>query len=156
MGMRPVPVPDETSGPFWNAAAAHVLSLARCARCGQFSHPPDTVCPHCGSTDPCFDFAPVDGSGEIRSWTVVRQSFLPGFDVPFVLVDVELSAQRDLRLVGRLLDGPDAALSVGAPVRLAFEDIASDVAVPAFELAERRRPGPGPTPRPGTRPGAAS
>jgi uncharacterized OB-fold protein len=95
------------------------------------------VCPHCGSTDPSFEFAPVDGGGQVRSWTVVRQSFLPGFDVPFVLVDVELSAQRDLRLIGRLLDGPHADLRLGASVRLAFEEIAPDVAVPAFELTER-------------------
>ena len=32
----------------------------------------------------------MSGRGVVRSWTVVRQSFLPGFDVPFVLVDVEL------------------------------------------------------------------
>ena len=36
----------------------------------------------------------------------MRQSFLQGFDVPFVLVDVELVEQADLRLIGRLLDGP--------------------------------------------------
>ncbi len=135
---RPVPVPDETSAPYWSAAAEHTLVVARCSRCGQLSHPPDTVCPHCGSIDPAFEFTPVDGNGEVRSWTVVRQSFLPGFDdVPFVLVDVELSVQRDLRLIGRLLDGPDAALRVGSPVRLAFEDVAPAVAVPAFELAEQ-------------------
>jgi len=131
---RPVPVPDERSREFWAAAAAHSLVLARCARCAQISHPPDIVCPHCGSTDPAFDFTPVDGSGSVRSWTVMRQSFLPGFDVPFVLVDVELSAQAGLRLIGRLVDGPDAPLRLGAPVRLAFEDVAPGVAVPAFAL----------------------
>jgi uncharacterized OB-fold protein len=98
------------------------------------THPPDAVCPHCGSADPGFAFTPVDGSGSIRSWTVMRQSFLPGFDVPFVLVDVELAAQAGLRLIGRLLDGPEAALRVGDAVRLAFEDLAPGVAVPAFAL----------------------
>jgi uncharacterized protein len=131
---RPVPVPDERSQEFWAATADHSLVLARCTRCAKFSHPPDTICPHCGSTEPGFEFAPVDGSGSVRSWTVMRQSFLPGFEVPFVLVDVELSAQSDLRLIGRLVDGPDAPLRLGAPVRLAFEDIAPGVAVPAFAL----------------------
>jgi hypothetical protein len=98
------------------------------------SHPPDIVCPRCGSADPGFEFTAIDGKGAIRSWTVVRQSFLTGFDVPFVLVDVELSAETDLRLIGRLVDGPDAPLRLGAPVRLAFEDIAPGVAVPAFAL----------------------
>jgi hypothetical protein len=134
MTSRPVPVPDETSAEFWAAAADHRLVIARCARCAEFSHPPSTVCPHCGSTDPAFGFELVGGSGVIRSWTVMRQSFLPGFDVPFVLVDVELAAQEDLRLIGRLVDGSDAPLRLGAPVRVVFEDIAPGVAVPGFEL----------------------
>jgi uncharacterized protein len=134
-GTRPLPVPDARSAPFWEAAAEHVLVVARCSRCGAFSHPPDIVCPHCGSGDPAFVFTPLDGAGTVRSWTVMRQSFLPGFNVPFVLVDVELQACRDLRLIGRLVDGADAALSVGTPVTLVFEDIAPGVSVPAFALA---------------------
>ena len=135
---RPLPVPDDRSREFWAAAATHSLVLARCTRCDTYTHPPDSVCPHCGSTDPDFEFAPVDGSGSVRSWTVIHQSFLPGFDVPFVLVDVELSAQADLRLIGRLVDGPGARLSLGASVRLAFEDVAPGVAIPAFALADTR------------------
>jgi hypothetical protein len=84
--------------------------------------------------DPCFEFTPVDGSGIVRSWTIIRQSFLPGFDVPFVLVDIELAAQDDLRLIGRLVDGPDALLLQGARVRMVFEDLSPAIAVPAFAL----------------------
>jgi uncharacterized OB-fold protein len=134
--MRPVPVPDDLSRPYWEAAAQHVLALARCSRCGTFSMPPDIVCSHCHSTDPDFTFVPVSGRGQIRSWTVMHQSFLPGFDelVPFVLVDVELDEQADLRTIGRLLDGPDVPLATGARVVVAFEDLADGVSVPAFAL----------------------
>jgi hypothetical protein len=66
----------------------------------------------------------------------MRQSFLPGFDVPFVLVDVELDVQPELRLIGRLLSGETPGLTLGARVRLEFEDLRTDVAVPAFELDE--------------------
>jgi hypothetical protein len=65
----------------------------------------------------------------------MRQSFLPGFDVPFVLVDVALLVEEELRLIGRLMDGPETPLRIGAPVRMVFEDIAPGIAVPAFELA---------------------
>ena len=137
MTERPVPVPDEASAPFWSAAAEHVLTAARCAHCGQFSMPPDVVCPHCRSSDPRFEFTPVSGRGAVRSWTIVRQAFLPGFedDLPFVLVDVELVEQQELRMIGRLLDGPDAELHVGDTVVVGFEDLAPGVAVPAFELS---------------------
>jgi uncharacterized OB-fold protein len=133
---RPVPVADEISAPFWSAAARHELALARCSRCGSFTHPPDVICPHCGSTDPDFSFATVTGHGTIRSWTVMRQSFLPGFEVPFVLVDVELDVQPDLRLIGRLLSGETPGLQLGARVRPDFEDVEPDVAIPAFVLEE--------------------
>ena len=66
----------------------------------------------------------------------MRQSFLPGFEeeVPFLLVDVELVEQPDLRIIGRLMDGPDADLHIGAAVHATFEDLGSDIAVPAFAL----------------------
>jgi len=144
-GARPVPVPDERSQPYWDAAAEHVLAIARCSRCDTFSIPPDIVCSHCHSTEPDFTFVPVSGRGVVRSWTVMHQSFVPGFDdlVPFVLVDVELDAQADLRMIGRLLDGPEMldgpepSLAIGAPVVVAFEDIAPGTSVPAFTLEPR-------------------
>jgi len=137
---RPLPVPDERSQGYWDAAAEHVLAMARCSRCGTFAMPPDIVCSHCHSTDPDFTFVPVSGRGVVRSWTVMHQSFVPGFDdlVPFVLVDVELDEQADLRTIGRLLDGPDAPLAIGARVVAAFEDLAPGISVPAFALEGER------------------
>jgi uncharacterized OB-fold protein len=134
---RPLPIADESSAPFWAAAAEHVLTVARCARCAALTMPPDVVCPNCHSTDPGFTFTPVSGRGIVRSWTVVRQAFLPGFDadLPFVLVDVELVEQPELRLIGRLLDGVGADIHIGDAVVAGFEDLAPGVAVPAFELA---------------------
>ena len=104
--------------------------------CQKFCLPPDVVCPHCRTTEPNFGFEPVSGRGVVRAWTVVRQSFLPGFDadLPFVLVDVELDDQPELRLIGRLIDGPDVPLRQGARVGPAFEDIAPGVSIPAFRL----------------------
>jgi uncharacterized protein len=131
---RPVPVPDERSAPYWEAAAQHRLVLARCSRCDELSHPPDVVCARCHHPDPGFVFEEVGGRGAVRSWVVVRESFLPGFDVPFVLVDVAMDEDDGVRLIGRLLDGPDAPLARGERVRVAFEDLAPGVAVPAFIL----------------------
>ncbi|MGV0740532.1 OB-fold domain-containing protein [Mycobacterium syngnathidarum] len=132
---RPVPVPDRWSTPYWEAAARGVFAVACCRRCGTLTMPPDVVCLACSSTDPGYEFVPVSGRGVVRSWTVVRQSFLPGFDLPFVLVDVELAEQPDLRVVARLLDGPDRQLRWGVSVRLVFETLTEGIAVPAFEFA---------------------
>ena len=113
------------SAPFWAATAGHELTLARCSRCGAYAHPPDVGVPALRQRPIPISRSPrVSGSGTVRSWTVMRQSFLPGFDVPFVLVDVELDEQPELRLIGRLLDGRDAPACGWAPgVRVAFEDL---------------------------------
>jgi uncharacterized OB-fold protein len=135
---RPLPVPDASSAPYWAACADHVLKLPRCARCGVFTLPPDVACPNCHSLEPDFAYERVSGRGRVRTWTVIRQSFLPGFDVPFALVDVELDDQPQVRMIGRLLDGPDAPLRVGDAVRVDFEDLAPGVSVPAFRLEGAR------------------
>jgi uncharacterized OB-fold protein len=134
--VAPVPVPDEQSGAFWAATAEGRLVIARCGRCGTFAHPPDLVCPSCGSTDAEYAFEPVSGRGTVRSWTVVRQAFLPGFesDLPFVLVDVALDEDDDVRLIGRLVDGPAASLALGDRVTTTFDSLADGFAVPAFAL----------------------
>ena len=133
---RPLPAPDEQSAPYWDAAAEHRLVVARCGRCGKRTHPPDVTCPKCGHTDPQFQFEAVKGAGVVCSWTVLHQSFLPGFDdlLPLVLVDVLLDDGDDVRLIGRLVDGPDSPLRAGARVSVAWEDLAAGVAVPAFAL----------------------
>jgi uncharacterized OB-fold protein len=135
---RPVPAPDELSAAYWAAAAQGVLTVARCSACGWRTVPPTPVCPHCHSCEPAYAFEPVSGHGVVRSWTVIRQAMLPGFDteVPYLLVDVELAEQAELRLIGRLLDGPDTPLRPGVAVRAAFEHPTPELAVPAFTLAD--------------------
>lgn len=66
----------------------------------------------------------------------MRDTFLPGFadDVPYVLVDVELDEQTDLRVVSRLLDGEGPGLRVGAAVRVDFDDVATGTSIPVFRL----------------------
>lgn len=133
---RPRPVPDEQSAPFWSAAARGELVLFRCGECRRFTHPPVPICPGCGSTDPRFAPEPVAGEGHVESWAILHQAFLPGFgaDLPVCLVDVAVDDADGVRLIGRLLDGADAPLAVGARVTVDFEDLGDGLAVPAFRL----------------------
>ena len=54
---RPIPVPNEWTKPFWDAAKRGVLELQRCQSCGHFQHPPYPTCTRCVSTD--LKFEPV-------------------------------------------------------------------------------------------------
>lgn len=131
---RPVPVPDALSAGYWKAAASHQLVLARCARCQRFSHPPAAVCGECGAFAHHLSYKAVSGSGVVRSWTIVRQALLPGFEklVPYVLVDVEMDAQQGLRMTGRWLESVEDQPAPGDKVAVQFEDLAEGISVPAF------------------------
>ena len=132
---RILPVPDDASAPFWEACADHLLKLPRCAQCNQLTLPPEIVCPHCKTTKPAWRYDTVSGRGKVRTWTVMRHSFLGGFELPFVLVDVELEDQMDLRMVGRLLGETEAPLAIGERVEVVFEELVPGVAIPSFRRA---------------------
>lgn len=134
---RVLPEPDEASAPYWAACAEHVLKLPRCSACGEFTFPADITCPNCLSLEPRFTYEQVSGRGKVRTWTVVRHSFLQGFELPFALVDVELDAHPKIRLIGQLVDGPDAPLALGDAVEVAFQDVAPGVSIPGFRRCVR-------------------
>ena len=67
---------------------------------------------------------------------LVRHSFLGGFELPFLLVDAQLDEHPHIRLIGRLVDGCDTALTIGDVVTVTFDDLAPGVAVPAFTRAD--------------------
>ncbi len=134
---RLLPVPDETSAAFWAAAADHVLTVARCSACNAATMPPDLVCPTCFTTEPNFRFSPVAPRATICSWTITRQALLPGFEVPFVLVDAQLVDAPEVRLIGRLLDGVEAPLELAAALDVVFEDLSDELSIPAFKLSAR-------------------
>lgn len=130
---RPAPEPDELTRPYWQAARDGQAVLPRCSACGRFDLPPDIVCRRCGTTEPAWTWEPVSGRGTVRSWTLVRQAFLPGLDPPYVVADVELDEQQDLRTIGRLADADPGRLAIGDRVVTAFEP-AGEWAVPVFHL----------------------
>lgn len=138
---RPVALPDELSAPYWDAAARHEPVLPRCAACGRLDLPPEIVCRRCGSTEPRWEYVPSAGTGTLRSWTIVRKAFLPGFETPFVLVDVELDDQEDLRVIGCLVGSDSGDLHTGDLVETVFEDVGEGRAVPAFRLVASTRAG---------------
>lgn len=139
---RPLPVRDALSAEYWAAAERHTLVLARCSECAAFALPPEPTCRLCGTSTPAFRYERVAGHATVRSWTVVHRATLRGFAdlVPYLLVDAELAEQPEVRMIGRLMNGPETTLQVGDPVRIAFEDVADGVAIPAFVLDDAAGP----------------
>lgn len=129
-----MPVADDLSAPFWESAGRGELAVRRCTGCGNLSYPPRLVCPQCLLDPPDFEWATVSGRGELVTWTIVRDAFLPGFAplVPYAVGDVRLAEQADLRFVARLVDVEFGDLRIGLPVTVAFVDGGEGTRVPVF------------------------
>ncbi len=134
---KPVPVPDQLSAGFWAAAAEKRLVMQACGTCSSLAYPPGPVCRNCRADPPTWTWQEVSGRGRLKTWTVIRDSFLPGFapDVPFVVADVELVEQPRLRMIARIHDlaTDDVALDLALEVR--FGPLEAGTRVPYFVTA---------------------
>ena len=132
---RPIPVPNEWTKPFWDAARQGVLALQRCQSCGHFQHPPYATCVNCISTDLTFEAVP--GTGTIYSYTIMYHAGDRRFAavIPYASIIVELDAAPGALLAGNLLDVPYTESKVGRRVEVVFQPLNDDITLPQFRLA---------------------
>src|SRR5689334_8286163 len=129
-GLRPYPVPDERTAPYWAAAAEHRLVLPRC-QCGVFRHPADARCPACGES--AAEWIQVPGDGVVETFLVDHRNLVPGFDEPYAVAVVRIAGTGDrVRLVANVRGCPPEQVRIGMPVIVAFEELAPDVVLPQF------------------------
>ena len=133
--LRPLPLPDERTAPFWEAAREGRLAIQRCANCRRWNHAPSLSCPACSSFD--LHFEDVSGKGSLFSWTIVKEPPAPGFRdmVPLVVGIVELAEQPHLLLPANILGVAPSELRLGMPLAVEFEHVSEDCALPQFRPA---------------------
>jgi uncharacterized OB-fold protein len=131
---KPIPVADELSRPFWDAAKARRLEVQRCGSCGYYNHPPRPYCDACLAQE--LTFVPVSGRATIYTFTVMHQRDVAGFEdeAPFVTIVVELTEQAQLLMVSNLPKGDRSKLSIGAEVEVYFEERSEGVVIPQFRI----------------------
>jgi uncharacterized OB-fold protein len=136
----PLPLLDEDSAPFWEAALRGELVIQACSSCGALRHPPRPMCPRCRSLD--SQWRPMSGNATVWSYVVPHPPLLPAFMpvAPYNVCIVALDEDPLIRLVGNLVAGDGAPINsvdpatieIGAPVRVVFDRVADDVALPRF------------------------
>jgi uncharacterized OB-fold protein len=131
---RPIPVPNEWTKPFWDAAKREVLELQRCQDCGHFQHPPYATCAQCVSTN--LQFEPVRGAGTVYAYTIMYHTgdkrFAPA--VPYASIIVELHDAPGALMAGNLLGAEYTEAKVGRRVEVIFEKLNDDITLPQFRL----------------------
>ncbi len=126
--VRVLPRLDDVNRFFWTSGADGVLRFLRCDGCRRYVHPPAPLCPYClqGKLAP----EAVSGRGELHSFTVNHQPWVPG-DGPYVVGLVTIEEQDDVRLMTNLVDCEEPELEVGMAVEVVFEQC-EDVWLPLF------------------------
>jgi uncharacterized OB-fold protein len=126
--LRPVPVPDEASAPFFDGAARGELMFQRCGSCGAFMWPVKPRCVECFSGE--VEWTPASGRAELYSFVVVHQRY-PGFEEPYVVATVE--TPEGVRFNTSIVGADPGGLEIGMPVEVVFERVSEDVVVPKFK-----------------------
>lgn len=128
--LKPRPVKDALTAPFWEACARGELLLQFCPNCERFQHYPRPICVRCGSLS--WTWRRASGQGKIYSFTVVRQNGMPGFreETPYILAQVELV--EGVRMTTNVVDCAPETARIGLEVEVVFERLAEDLAVPKF------------------------
>jgi len=132
---RQVPVPNEMTKPFWEAARQGVVAMQRCQSCGHFKHPPYPTCVNCMSIE--LKFEPVAGKGKIYAYTIMYHAGDKRFAaaVPYASIIVELDDAPGALMAGNLLDAPYTEAKVGRRVEVTFERLTDEISLPHFKLA---------------------
>lgn len=143
-----VPENDSEWTQYFQAAREHRLVMRKCTACGLMRYPPTRACPWCVELG--WTWQAVSGSGTIHSYEIVVHAIQPGFRdwTPYPVVVVELDEQRGqptpdegLRMVANLVS-PDFSpereenVAIGKRVRVLFQDLSPEVALPQFTLSE--------------------
>lgn len=129
---RPLPLADETSAGFWEAAREGRLVIQRCNTCRRWNHAPSLACPACGSFE--LDFEEASGRGRLHSWTVLADAPAPGFldRLPLIVGVVELAEQEHLLMVANILEAEPAELRLGLSLDVLFERVTGECVLPQF------------------------
>lgn len=138
--LRPRPIPDGLSEPFWQGVNSGKLLVQRCTECKRFHYPPKETCHACGSD--ALSYEEVSGKGTVESFTLVssgaRHPFFRALS-PYFIGRVELDEQEGLYMYTNFPGATENDLATGARVEVEFERIDEDSAIPQFRVVGGRQ-----------------
>ncbi|MGX6509216.1 Zn-ribbon domain-containing OB-fold protein [Rhodococcus sp. SJ-2] len=136
---KPLPLADETTAPYWNAARERRLVVQHCDSCTRYQHLPVDACPSCGTSE--LSWKDMSGRATLYSYTVMHDAPAPGFadHLPYIVVVAELDEQENLLITTNLVDADPAELRIGLPLEATFEELAPGDVVPQFRPASQQR-----------------
>ena len=124
---RPLPVVDDLTKPYWDAASEGRLLLQRCASCGEHQFYPRPFCLACEGDD--LEWVEASGRGRLHTFSVVHRTADAAFQpmLPYAFGVVRLDEGPFLTV--DVVDTPLEDLRCDLPVRIVFTEV-DGVALP--------------------------
>jgi uncharacterized OB-fold protein len=120
---------DPVMQPFWEGADAGQLMQQRDRGTGEVHWPPKPLYWKGGD----LEWFPASGRGEVYTYVVAYEPFLPAFQhlLPLILVIVQLD--EGPRLVGYMVNCKPEEMAFGLRVRVVFQRLTDRVTLPVWE-----------------------
>ena len=128
-----LPVIDEETRPFWNAAREGRLVIGHCNSCGKPHYYPRPFCPHCWSEDVVLKDA--SGRGTVYTYSTIYVNDMPPFNerLPYVAAMVDL--EEGVRVSTNIIDCDTADLKIGMKVSVTYREVTPELTIPVFRPA---------------------
>lgn len=118
--------------PFWDAARERRLVRPVCEACGESFFSPQLACPRCLSER--WRYEPSTGRGRVYSFSIVHRAPREGFDVPYVVADVDMD--EGWHLMSNIIGCDAAQVTVGSAVHVTWLELDDGTVLPQFALQE--------------------
>jgi uncharacterized protein len=114
------------------------LRIQVCRDCGAEQHPPGEICHACQGFS--FDYVRVRPRGVIDSYTIVHHPIhsLLSLVVPYNVVVVALDDNKNVRILGNVIDAAPSDIAIGLPVIGTWAEVVDEPAGETYRLLQWR------------------
>jgi uncharacterized protein len=137
--VRPIPVPNDQSKPFWDGAKEQKLVLQKCSACGKWNYPPRAACNSCTAKDTLQWTEVQNAKGTIDVHLIIRDSRIRGFRSaqPINFAIIRLDEDPGINFLSNLPGTPPGEFKDGDKVELVFAQIeGNDQLVPEWQIVK--------------------
>jgi len=133
-GHIPLPHITEWNRPFFEGGLTGKLRLQQCDDCQELMYYPRIACPNCLSME--HHWVDLSGDGTVYSYSIVWRPQHPAFlpMVPIILAAIQLA--EGILIVSNIVNSAPEAVRIDMPVRVVFDRVSEQIALPKFEPAE--------------------
>lgn len=135
--MKPLPLADKDTAPYWDAASRNELVSQWCENCGKIHFPPKPGCPYCLRTE--LAWKRLSGQGQVYSFCIARTNLVNGFEAPYVVAEVIPEEAPECKLIANIVECAIDDVYIGMRVEVVFEQRTTDVTLPQFKPCEPNR-----------------